>query len=480
MKPIRFGTDGWRGVIADDFTFERVAAVCTAIGAHLRADGRADAGVAIGYDNRFASPDFAELAATILTRQGIRVVLADRSVPTPAVSFTIQDRRLGGGVVVTASHNPARYNGIKFKPWYAGSASEDDTKDLVERANVLLPTTDLDALRAPGPDPALLTRADLIPAYLQRLYTFIDRDAIRAAAPRLLVETLYGASAGVLDRALRECGCDVAVLHDECNPGFGGLNPEPVPEQLAAMFATVRAGQFAGALASDGDGDRLSAATEDGTYLSPHHVFALLLIHLVEDRGLSGGVVKTVSTTTMINQLVTRYHLPLYETPIGFKYICQLMLEHDILIGGEESGGIGVRGHIPERDATLAALLLIDMMAAHRTTLGGLLQLLRERVGDHAYDRIDVALEQTATREQFAAIRRELPPRLDGAPVRDVSEKDGIKVWLDDGSWLLLRASGTEPVLRVYAESDTPERVQQLLRQGRALVAASGIREAVR
>ncbi len=478
MKPIHFGTDGWRGIIADEFTFARVAAACMAIGDFLHAEGTADRGVAVGYDNRFASDAFAALAAGVLTRQGIHVTASSGSLPTPVVSYTIRHREMGGGVMITASHNPPAYNGIKFKPWYAGSASEEATRAIEQRANHLLATLNLDQVRMREPVAALLQQDDFVPDYIAHVLTFVDRDAIRDARPRLLVDSLYGSSQGVLDRALHEAGCEVMLLHAEHNPGFGGLNPEPVPEMLTQLAAAVRAERVHGAVASDGDGDRLAAMTGDGEYVSPHHLFALLLIHLVEDRGLHGGVVKTVSTTTMIDQLTARYQLPLYETPIGFKHICQLMLEHDILIGGEESGGIGIRNHIPERDATLAALLLVDMMATHHTDLSGLLALLRERVGAHYYDREDVRLQHPATADQFAALRRLLPARLEEMPVTQVSERDGLKLLLADGSWLLLRASGTEPVLRIYAESDRPDKVKALLREGSALVAAGGIARA--
>jgi len=478
MKPIKFGTDGWRGVIADDFTFQRVAVVCEAIGEYLREDGRAEQGMAIGYDNRFASEAFAALAATMLTRKGIRVYLSPTNVPTPVVSYAISHRQLGGGIMVTASHNPAKYNGIKFKPWFGGSASPEATRAIEERANALLSTFDADAVRELGPDAALLSQEDLVPDFLQQVEGFVDHDVIRAAKPRILIDPLYGSSIGVLDRALREVGCAVQMIHGERNPGFGGLNPEPTAEQLRQLQVAVKETTIDGAVASDGDGDRLAAMTEDGEYLSPHQVFALLLIHLVEDRGMRGGVVKTVSTTTMINKLAEQYGLPLYETPIGFKYIGQLMMENDILIGGEESGGIGIKGHIPERDATLAALLLIEMMAMHRTTMRGLLAKLRERVGVYYYDRIDLLLQRPVTPEQYAAIRREIPAELLSIPVSSVSDRDGLKIWLDDGSWLLLRASGTEPVIRIYAESNNPDAVSALLQRGCALVAAGGVQRA--
>ncbi|MHB9130539.1 MAG: phosphoglucomutase/phosphomannomutase family protein [Armatimonadota bacterium] len=478
MKPIKFGTDGWRGVIADDFTFDRVAVVGEAIGKYLQAEGRAGQGAAIGYDNRFASGDFAALVALILTRLGIRVRLSQSSIPTPVVSYAIKHHQLGGGVAITASHNPSKYNGVKFKPWFAGSASPEDTRALEERANALLSTLDVNAIRRQGPDLALLTVDDFVPDYLREVLGFVDVAAIRAAAPRIIVDPLYGSSIGVLDRALREAGCEVTMIHQDYNPSFGGLHPEPIFEQLHPLIEVVRQTAVDGAVASDGDGDRLGAVAEDGTYVSPHHIFALLLIHLVEDRGLRGGVVKTVSTTTMINQLATRYDLPLYETPIGFKYICQLMMEQDILIGGEESGGIGIRGHIPERDATLAALLLIEMMAMRRTTLGGLLGQLRELVGDHSYDRIDLLLQQPVTPAQIVSIRQALPRQIGDITVTEVTERDGIKLLLADGSWLLLRASGTEPVLRIYAESNEPATVQELLEAGRSVVLSGGVRTA--
>jgi len=480
MKPITFGTDGWRGVIADDFTYQRVAVVSAAIGEYLQAEGMAGQGMAIGYDNRFASEHFARLAAVMLTNQGIRVHLSHSSLPTPLLSYAIRYYRFGGGIMITASHNPAQYNGVKFKPWFAGSAFEDSTRAIEERTNRLLDTLDVDAFREKGMADSLFSYDDFLPPYLEHVLNFVEIDPIRDMHPRMLFDPLYGSSQGVLDRVLWEAGCDVTTIHAERNPGFGSLHPEPVPEQLHDLIDAVRRARVDGAMASDGDGDRLAAVTEDGAYVSPHHIFALLLIHMVEDRGLRGGVVKTVSTTTMIDQLAARYDLSLYETPIGFKYICRLMLDHDkdILMGGEESGGIGFRGHIPERDATLAALLLVEMMGMHHATLSELLGLLRERVGPHYYDRIDVPLNQPATNEQVDALRRILPSRINGMAVTNISERDGLKAFLEDGSWLLLRASGTEPVLRIYAEADRPEKVQELLDQGSLLVAASGLPKA--
>jgi phosphomannomutase len=480
MKPIVFGTDGWRGVIADDFTFDRVAAVCAAVGQFLQEEGTVERGVAIGFDNRFASPDFAALAATMLTRRGIPVRLAQASLPTPVISYVIKRDGLGGGVMITASHNPAKYNGVKFKPWYAGSASPEATKAIEAHTNALLDAPETAAARAQGPDPALLTREDFIAGYVEHVLGFVKTDVIRTANLKLLFDPLFGSSIGVLDRALREAGCTVEAIHDSWNPGFAGLHPEPIPDNLGGLLYAVRNTTVSGAVASDGDGDRLSAVTEDGEYVSPHHVFALLLMHLVEDLGLRGGVVKTVSTSTMIDQLAQNFDLPLTVTPIGFKYICELMLKEDVLIGGEESGGIGVRGHIPERDATLAALLLVEMMAMRGTTLGGLMAGLRARVGAHAYDRIDVLLKRPVSREQFTALQASLPQAVAGETVREVSTRDGLKLFLADGHWLLLRASGTEPVLRIYAEAESIDHVHALLGEGRALTAAVGIEEAER
>lgn len=478
MKAIVFGTDGWRGVIADDFTFERVAVVAHAAGEYFREIGRAENGLAIGYDNRFASADFAALAATMLTRQGIPVRLTACSVPSPVLSFHIVRNKLGGGLMITASHNPAKYNGVKIKPWFGGSASAEETKAIEAIANQRLGDPVIDDARAQGPNPTLLTTEDFVAPYLQRVLGFVDIDLIKQARLGLGVDALYGSSIGVLDRALCEAGCRVHLLHGEHNPGFGDLHPEPVPENLQELMAAVGGYGVEGAVASDGDGDRLSAVTETGEYVSPHHVFALLLIHLVEDRNMTGGVVKTVSTSTMINQLAKEFNLPLFETPIGFKYIAQLMMDDDILIGGEESGGIGIKGHIPERDATLAALLLAEMLAMRKTTLGGLMAMLRQRLGNHDYDRIDLKLKAPVAPEQRARLKSLVPAALTGQQVTDVSEKDGLKLWLANNDWLLMRASGTEPVLRVYAESDTMPKVQALLQAGVKLVEAAGIERA--
>jgi phosphomannomutase len=313
MRPIKFGTDGWRGVIADDFTFERAAVVFRAIGEYLLETGDASRGIALGFDNRFAAGDFAYLAACILTRQGIRVRLAAHSLPTPVISYVVRYEGLGGGVMITASHNPAAYSGIKFKSPSGASASPEETARFEARANALLAAGETGFPREP--DAALLTQEDFIPPYLAHVKTFVDVDAIRAAAPRIMVDSLYGSSQGVLDRCLREVGCQVSVIHDERNPGFGGLHPEPIPHNIGPLREALGQTAVDGAVISDGDGDRLAAMTGDGFFLSPHYVFSLLLMHLVEDRHMTGTVVKTVSSTTMLDRLTQHYGLKLLRHP---------------------------------------------------------------------------------------------------------------------------------------------------------------------
>ncbi|WP_324718154.1 phosphoglucomutase/phosphomannomutase family protein [Carboxydochorda subterranea] len=476
-RPIRFGTDGWREVIADGYTFERVRIVAAAIARYLRETGTAARGVAVGYDARFLSDRFARAVAEVLAGAGIPVWLSTRQVPTPALAVAVVQRHLGGGVMITASHNPPEFNGVKFKPPYGGSATEAITRPVEAWANEML-------VSGQGVERLALDRAieqglvrpfDPVEPYLERILTLVDTQAIARAGLAVVTDPMHGAARGVLAQALRRAGCrTVHAIREEANPGFGGVNPEPIEANLEALQQSVRAlgsGVHAG-FAVDGDGDRIGMVDETGRFVNAHQIFALLLMHLVEHRGLRGEVVKTVSTTSMVDQLASRYGLPLVETPVGFKYVCARMLEADVLIGGEESGGIGVRGHIPERDGIVSALLMAELMAGTGRTARQLVEWLEGRVGPHRYGRLDLHLEETA---DLGAVRRHVsewqPDVVAGTPVVEAKRTDGLKLLLQDGSWVMLRASGTEPLVRIYAEAPDDRRVRALLEAGRHWVA---------
>ena len=477
VRGIRFGTDGWRDVIADGFTFDRVRVVAWAVARYLAEAGWVDRGLAVGYDARFLSDRFARAVAEVALGCGLRVWLAERHLPTPALAAFVVARRLGGGVMVTASHNPPAFNGLKFKPPYGGSATEAITRPIEQEANRLLaqgqppPVADLEQARRNGQ----LQGWDPYPEYLQQILGRVDTQRIARAGLSVVADPMHGAAREILAEALRRAGCrEVHLIRGELNPAFGGVNPEPIEANLGALADAVRRipGAAAG-VAVDGDADRIGAVDERGRFVNAHQIFALLLIHLVEHRGLRGKVVRTVCTTSMVDRLARRYGLPLVETPVGFKYVGEQMLHGDVLIGGEESGGIGMAGHLPERDGVLSALLLVEMMATLGRPLSGLVEELERRVGPHAYQRLDLevaAARRDRLREQLPHLR---PARVDGLRVQDVRDIDGVKLVLEDGSWLMVRPSGTEPLVRVYAESADPEQTRRLLEQGRRWVEAA-------
>jgi alpha-D-glucose phosphate-specific phosphoglucomutase len=475
---IHFGTDGWRAVISDEFTFENVRKVTQAIADTVWADRPSAAPTyVVGFDTRFLSDRYAIEVARVLAGNGIRVLLCKADAPTPVVSYAVVAFQAAGGVMITASHNPPRYNGLKLKAAYGGSASSD----ACHRVEAQLAANDK-AGRAPRPADfrqaqadGMIERFDPFPTYCQHLARLIALDVIGRSHLRVMVDPMYGAGRVFLAKMLRDAGLDVVEIRGELNPGFGGVHPEPIARYLEQLMREVPAGRFDLGLATDGDADRIGAVAPDGRFVDPHTILALLLRYLVERRGLSGAVVKTVSTTQMLNRLAEKYGLPLHETPVGFNHIADLMMTRDILIGGEESGGISIKGHIPEGDGLLTGMLIVEMVAKEGKSLGQLLADLQSEVGPFYYARNDVRLEeqgQSASYDKQALVARlshSLPAQLAGAAVTGVNGQDGVKYLLADGSWLLIRPSGTEPILRIYAEARTPEAVGRLLAEGQAL-----------
>ena len=460
MEKIKFGTDGWRGVIADDFTFANVRRVAAAIAEYVRAVDDPDRGLVVGYDTRFLSPECARLAAEVVAAAGIPVVLAEQPTPTPAVSYAVVARRAAGAIMVTASHNPYRWNGLKFKAPYGGSASPK----IMQRIEKCLHRPD--GARGRGKKAAREARieiVDLVSPYLERLKAMVHLERIRASRRRFVIDPLYGTGRGLIARLFEEAGIPCREIHAEHNPLFPGLNPEPIEPHIAGLRQAVLEGACDAGIATDGDADRVGAIDRDGTFIDSHKIFSILLKHLAEDRRLSGEVVKTFSTTTMVDKLASTYGFPLHLTPIGFKYICALMLTRDILIGGEESGGIGIKGHLPERDGILNSLLLAEVMAERDRTLGELVDELSREFGAHTYDRVDLEIERDAIERLFRRLRHGRFKKIAGLRVRSVDELDGFKMIFDASTWLLVRASGTENLLRLYAEAPTAEQVKRLL-----------------
>jgi len=473
MGTITFGTSGWRGIIAEDFTFAGVRAVSRAIGEYVLAEGAGAArqGVVVGYDTRFLSDAFACQAATVLAAQGIRVFLTNRDAPTPVVAYEILRRRTAGGIIVTASHNPPEYNGIKFSASWGGPALPAATKQIQERANAILaggaiPTISLAEAESRG----LVERIDPRPALLDRLRALVDLPTLRRAGLKVVVDPLYGSGQGYLDDLLREAGCQVTVLHAWRDPNFGGNSPEPSPENLRELASrVVDTGAHLG-LSTDGDADRFGLVDADGTFLEPNYFLGLLLSHLVRARGWTGGVARSVATSHLLDRVAQHLNIPVHETPVGFKYIGELIVQGRVVLGGEESAGLSVKGHVPEKDGILACLLAAEMVATHKgARLAGLLQDLYAEVGTVLTRRLNFHLDP-ATVAGLRARLEDPPRRLTDQAVIQVNRLDGVKLILEDESWLLLRPSGTEPVVRLYVEASTPHQLDSLIAAGKALI----------
>ena len=481
--PIKFGTDGWRAVISEEFTFDNVRKVAQAIADRALAEwqpptnaqAKATPSLVVGFDTRFLSDRYARAVAEVLAANGIHVWLTHGDAPTPMVSYAIVDKQAAGGVMITASHNPPRYNGIKLKAAYGGGATSAVAK-LVEKR-----IEENDALGNPprrmelsaAVDQGLVTWFDPLPAYRDHVRTLVDFNAIRSARLSVVVDAMYGAGRVYLRRLLEEADCAVVELRGEMNPGFNGIHPEPIARHLQPLVAQMGMGRHHIGLATDGDADRIGAIDPDGRFIDPHRIMALLLSSLIEDHGLRGSVVKTVSTTQILNRLAAHYDLPVHETPVGFNYIADLMLTDNVLIGGEESGGISIQGHIPEGDGILMGLLLAELVAKRGKPLAVLADALMDRpyIGRFYYARHDRQVTPFDKATLVNGLLSTAPSALCGSPIARISDQDGVKYILEDNSWLLIRPSGTEPVLRIYAEAHSDAMVNALLEEGGALAA---------
>ncbi len=456
---IKFGTDGWRGIIGDTFIFENVRRVAAAIARYVRNEGEPKRGLVIGYDARFLSPEAAQEAAGQAAAEGIPVFLADGPTPTPAVSYAVVARHAAGAMMITASHNPYRWNGIKFKASYGGSASPA----IMKRLEAYLPDSLPGAGRAPSGTVAPVETVDLVGPYLERLKTLVPLESIRSSGRRFVIDPMYGAGRGCLARLFEEAGIPYWEIHGERNPLFPGLNPEPIEPHVNGLRQAVVAHHADAGFATDGDADRVGAVDARGNYVDSHKVFSILLRHLAVDLKRRGEVVKTISTTQMIDKMTEKYGLPLHVMPIGFKYICELMQTRDILIGGEESGGIAVGGHLPERDGVLNSLYLAAIITERGKDLGELIRELEEEFGPHHYGRIDLEIDMALAHRVVEQVGKGKLKSVAGSEVRSLNDLDGVKMILGDSTWLLVRASGTENLLRLYAEAPSGEQVKALL-----------------
>jgi phosphomannomutase len=461
---IKFGTDGWRGVIAREFTFENVAIVAQATMDYLIREGKGANGIVLGYDRRFLSRSFAERVAEVAAGNGVKVFMTEDYAPTPAVSWAVREMGAGGGVMITASHNPPVYNGFKIKESFGGSARPSTTAE-VERIVEKNVCEGRKILEIPFKEAVAGGRVEFVDvreSYFKQLGRYVDLDLIGKAAIPVAVDPMYGAGSGCLPQLIP----GATEIHGCENPLFGGRAPEPTEEHLIELASMVKSGGFRVGLALDGDADRIGAVDENGEFFSSHRIFTVVLRHLYERKGLRGGVAKTVSATSMIDLLCSKYGLELYETPIGFKHICELMLEKDILMGGEESGGLGVKGHIPERDGILMALLLLEAMAMSGKGLRRLLDETMQEIGYFCYRREDHLIDDISKEKLVQRLKQGGITAIAGRKVVRENFRDGFKFILEDGSWLLVRPSGTEPVLRLYSEAGDEKVVEELLKAG--------------
>jgi phosphomannomutase len=459
--PIKFGTDGWRGIIADDFTFDNVRRVAGAIAAYVLKHEDARRGVIVGYDTRFASPEAARIVAEVLAGSGIPVKLASDYTPTPAISFAVKQAGAAGGVVITSSHNPRNWNGVKFKGKFGGSGTPAIMKAIEEELNVVA---------MPAGAKAVIEEVDLKPAYVEAISRFADLSTISNANFKFAVDAMYGSGRGIVSGIFNDHGIRHVAIRQELNPLFPGINPEPIEPHIAMLQQTVMKEGCDAGLATDGDADRIGAVAEDGSFVDSHKIFSVLLQWLLARKKWPGEVVRAFNTTRMVDRIAAKHGRKLNECPIGFKYIADLMMERDIVIGGEESGGIGYSRFLPERDGLLNSLLLANVMADEREPLGQLVADLQREYGPHFYGRRDLHIPEDVKQRAILRARSDGTNRLGNYAVLKKEGLDGIKFFLDapndnNGAeaWVLFRASGTEPLLRVYAEAASPDLVNEIL-----------------
>ena len=467
-QEIKFGTDGWRGLIADDFTFENVRRVANAIASYVSKYENAKNGVFIGYDTRFGSQRIAQVAAEVIAAAGIPVKLGNDCVPTPAVSYAVKHQNAAAGVMITSSHNPWNWNGVKVKGKFGGSATPAIMKRVEE---------ELQAGSAPKGRVAPIEEVDLKQAYIRAACRFADIDLIRKTKFKFAVDSMYGSGRGVLTGIFREHGVRHIAIRQELNPLFPGINPEPIEPHTLLLQQTVIREKCDAGLATDGDADRIGAVAEDGSFVDSHKIFAILLHWLLERKKWPGEVVRAFNTTRMVDRITAKHGRKLHECPIGFKYIADLMMEREILIGGEESGGIGYSRFLPERDGVLNCLLLANVMAEEGKPLGQLVADLQREFGPHFYGRRDLHIPESVKQSAIQRARAESTQHLGKYGVVSKENLDGVKFFLNSPTngkgaeaWILFRASGTEPLLRLYSEAASPELVSEILANGEEFV----------
>jgi len=468
---IKFGTDGWRGIIADDFTFDNVRYCAQSLAEHLRDLGLASRGLVIGYDTRFASEHFASAAAEVIAANGIKTLLCPRAAPTPVISHGVLQRKAGGAIIITASHNPAQWNGLKVKTEDGASAPDDVGADIESRLMEIIARGRVERLPlAEGLSQGMIEYFDPSPAYLQHLAQLVDLESLRQAGLKVMVDSMFGAGSGYFKKILEGGKTEVIEINDERNPIFPGIQPEPIARHLSKLSSIIRENQGSVGLATDGDADRIGIVDEQGTPLTPLQIFAILALYLLDIRGQRGAIVRTVATSIMLDKLGRLYDVPVYETKVGFKYVAPKMIEGNVLIGGEESSGYGFRGHLPERDGILAGIYFLDFISKAKKTPSELIDYLYSKVGPHHYHREDLEFPAEERERILHHLSNKMPDHIGRSAVIRVNTMDGYHFSLADGSWLLVRLSGTEPLLRVYSEASSQERAKALVAEGRKLL----------
>ena len=464
-KDISFGTDGWRAVIAEGFTFENVAIVAQATAVYWNKNRPKDVfkKVVLGYDRRFLADQFAERVAEVFAGNNFEVVLANSPVPTPAVSFAVQSEKAVGGIVLTASHNPSRFCGYKLKGYFGGSVTSrtcEDIEQLLDAKSVR--AINLDKARSKG----LLRFKNLNAAYFRSLKKLVDFDLIANSGLRFAHDALFGVGAGAFEEILGDTSCKVTTLNADHDPFFGGIHPEPIVHNYAPSSSYLKKNPHDLCLVTDGDADRVGGMDGRGNALSTHQIICLLLYHYKVNRCQNGRVIKALTTTSMVDRMCEDYGLEMLETGVGFKYVCEEMRKGDVLLGFEESGGIGFSGHIPERDGILAGLALLELLATEKKSINRLLTKLEKQFGAYHYDRVDMFFPLEKRKSLMLYCMNNPPASLAGSKLLEVKTFDGVKYVADDGSWLMLRGSGTEPILRIYAESNSEKKAKALINLG--------------
>jgi len=468
MNTIKFGTDGWRASIADDYTFENVRYCAQGTAETIIAQGLGPRGLVVGYDMRFRSEDFARVVAEVLAGNGIRAYVAKTAAPTPVMSYSILPLKAGGGIWITASHNPSTDNGYKLRSAYAGAAAPE-ILDKVERN--IAAAQERKQVKVMPYDQALrqgmVQEFDPTEPYLEQVHRLIDLKPLRSAGLKIISDPMWGVGQGWFTGLLNGDATVVHEIHGERNPLFPRMRrPEPIEENLQDLFTTIQEQGAVAGLATDGDADRIGFADEHGNFVNQLQVYALLAYYLLEVRGERGPLVKTISTTVMANKLAKVYGVDVYETQVGFKFVAPEMLRVNALFGGEESGGFAFRGHIPERDGILAGLYLLDLMVSQNKTPSQLIEQLYGLVGPHYYDRVDRPLAEEAKAQIIERVRAARPATLGGLRVVGIQSEGGFRYLLEDDNWVLIRFSGTEAVIRVYCETTHQDKVKALLDAG--------------